>query len=186
MWLDEWGIGTDDDELSGTAPSRTLRRTWSEEVDALETVDTTPPKRRKSVDEEDMEAFLAELEADGDYAPSDKDTDDEEDMPVASRTTHSVAQVPPSEKETTPRATSTRPTTPVRNVRPPPASDGQSVKKSRKQTRVLKTTRHCVISRAYKAAKRTALAERKSKEEAGVLARAALKQAGIEWNEKNL
>ena len=43
MWLDEWGIGTDDDELSGPAPSRTLRRTWSEEVDALEAVDTAPP-----------------------------------------------------------------------------------------------------------------------------------------------
>ena len=42
MWLDEWGIGTDVDELPGPAHSRPLKRTWSEEVDAL---GVDPPPR---------------------------------------------------------------------------------------------------------------------------------------------
>ena len=161
-----------------------------------------PPKRRKTVDEDDMEAFLAELEADGDNAPNDEDileadgdTGADVDMVVASNETSgtdhygglaqvhtdSVAlpQQPNSRKDSST-------THPVRSDRPPPASDGKPVQKSRKVNRVLKNTRHCVISRAYKAARKTALKEGKSKEEAAVLARAALKQAGIEWNANNL
>ena len=42
MWLDEWGIGSGDDELAGPALSRPLRRTWSEEVDALGADDPPP------------------------------------------------------------------------------------------------------------------------------------------------
>ena len=45
LWLDEWGIRTDDDELSGPAHSRPLRRTWSEEVDALGVED--PPQEKE-------------------------------------------------------------------------------------------------------------------------------------------
>ena len=201
MWLDEWGIGTDDDELAGPALSRPLRRSWSEELDAL-VADDPPPKRRKTFDEDDMEAFLAELEADGDNAPNDEDileadgdTGADVDMLVASSGTSGtdhyggLAQVHTDSVAQPQQANSRKDSSAthmVRSDRPPPASDGQSVKKARKVNRVLKTTRHCVISRAYKAAKRTALKEGKSKEEAAVLARAALKQAGIDWNANNL
>ena len=137
-----------------------------------------------------MEAFLADLEADGDNAPYDEATPADVEMLVASSETSAtdhyggLAQV-----HTGSVALPQQPnpaTHPVRSDRPPPASDGQSVKKSRKVNRVLKNTRHCVISRAYKAARRTALKEGKSQEEAAVLARAALKQAGIDWNTNNL
>ena len=149
-----------------------------------------------------MEAFLAELEADVDNAPNDEDileadgdTGADVDMLVASSGTsgtdhygglaevHTDSVAQPQQANSRKDSSATHM---VRSDRPPPASDGQSVKKARKVNRVLKTTRHCVISRAYKAAKRTALKEGKSKEEAAVLARAALKQAGIDWNANNL
>ena len=148
-----------------------------------------------------MEASLAELEADGGDAPNDDDileadgdTGADVDMVVASNETsgtdhyRGLAQVHTDSvalPEPNSRSDSSA-THPVRSDRPPPASDGKSVKKARKVNRVLQNTRHCVISRAYKAARKTALKEGKSKEEAAVLARAALKQAGIEWNANNL